>query len=277
MIINEMVKNLSKMTTTSQPISSDILMLQFTIVNAFIVGDSVSKTGEWVLVDTGLVNSDQFIIKTVKERFGSDNPPKAIVLTHGHFDHVGSVIKLANQWDVPVYAHELEMPYITGKKDYAQGDPTVDEGLVAKMSPSFPHRAIDLGYRAVKLPSDGNIPGLPGWKWIHTPGHTEGHISLFREIDRLLIAGDAFTTTKQESLSSVLTQKEEVKGPPAYLTTDWRAAENSVKKLKGLEPSIVLPSHGLPMKGEDLTKHLDMLARHFEEIAVPEQGLFVNK
>jgi len=81
------------------------------------------------------------------------------------------------------------------------GDPTVDEGMVAKMSSTFPHHtSIDIGFRAVALTSDGSIPGMDGWRWIHTPGHTEGHISLFRESDRILIAGDAFTTTKQESL-----------------------------------------------------------------------------
>ena len=40
---------------------------------------------------------------------------------------------------------------------------------------------------------------MPGWRWVHTPGHTAGHVSLFRDADRTLIAGDAFVTTKQES------------------------------------------------------------------------------
>ena len=45
-------------------------------------------------------------------------------------------------------------------------------------------------------PSDGSIPNMPGWQWIHTPGHSPGHISLFREKDRSLIAGDAFVAVK---------------------------------------------------------------------------------
>jgi glyoxylase-like metal-dependent hydrolase (beta-lactamase superfamily II) len=40
------------------------------------------------------------------------------VLTHGHFDHVGSVIELADYWNVPVYAHKLELPYLVGQMDY---------------------------------------------------------------------------------------------------------------------------------------------------------------
>lgn len=272
-MINDLLKGLSKLTSTSQEVTTDILLLQFAIVNVCTVGEA----GEWVLIDTGLENSADFILKCVDERFGEGTRPKAIILTHGHFDHVGSANKLAEQWDVPVYAHELEMPYITGKKDYPQGDPTVDEGLVAKMSPSFPHESINIGYRAVALPSDGSIPGMPGWKWVHTPGHTEGHVSLFRESDKILIVGDAFTTTKQESFTSVLTQHEQVKGPPAYLTTDWNAAKKSVEHIKELKPELAIPSHGLPIKGKELARHLDMLTHHFDEIAIPDHGRFVEK
>ena len=272
-MINDLLKGLSKLTTKSLEVTPDILLLQFTIVSACIVGEA----REWVLVDTGLENSYNYILKSVDERFGEDSRPKAIILTHGHFDHVGSIIKLADQWDVPVYSHELELPYITGKKDYPEGDPSVDEGLVAKMSASFPHKSINLGYRAVALPSDGSLPGMSGWKWVHTPGHTEGHVSLFRESDKTLIVGDAFTTTKQESFTSVLTQHEQVKGPPAYLTTDWDAAKKSVQVIKELKPKLAIPSHGLPMKDAELSKHLDMLTRDFNEIAVPDHGHFVDK
>lgn len=273
---NILVEGLSALTTSSEEVLSDIMVLEFRVVNAFLVGNPKIENPKWVLVDTGLENSGDYILEISKERFGEDSKPEAIILTHGHFDHVGSVIKLSKYWNVPVYIHHLELPYITGKKDYPIGDPTVGGGMVAAMSKTFPHTSIDLGSYAKELPSDGVIPGMPGWKWIHTPGHTEGHISLYRESDGVLIPADAFTTVKQESLLSVLTQEEEISGPPAYLTTDWKAAEASVKLLKELNPNLVLPSHGKPMEGEELTRHLDMLAKHFEEIAVPEQGKFVH-
>ncbi|EQB89412.1 glyoxylase-like metal-dependent hydrolase (beta-lactamase superfamily II) [Clostridium punense] len=273
---NILVEGLSAVTTSSEEVLSDIMVLEFRVVNAFLVGNPKIENPKWVLVDTGLENSGDYILEISKERFGEDSKPEAIILTHGHFDHVGSVIKLSKYWNVPVYIHHLELPYITGKKDYPIGDPTVGGGMVAAMSKTFPHTSIDLGSYAKELPSDGVIPGMPGWKWIHTPGHTEGHISLYRESDGVLIPADAFTTVKQESLLSVLTQEEEISGPPAYLTTDWKAAEASVKLLKELNPNLVLPSHGKPMEGEELRRHLDMLAKHFEEIAVPEQGKFVH-
>lgn len=268
---NKIVEGLSAMDTSSQEILPDILLMNFTIVNACLIGSA----DRYVLVDTGLENSADFILQCVKKKFGKNSRPEAIILTHGHFDHVGSVIKLSGLWDVPVYIHQLEIPYVTGKKDYPLGDPTVDEGMVAKMSPTFSHTSIDISFRAVALPNDGSVPGMPGWKWIHTPGHTEGHISLFREKDGVLIAADAFSTTKQESLLSVVTHSEQISGPPKYLTTDWKAAKNSVRILRDLKPSLAIASHGEPMEGEELTRHLEMLVNHFDEIAKPKQGRFV--
>ncbi len=272
-MIKELLNGVSKITSSTQDLRPDILLLRFTIVNACIVGSGAG----WILVDTGLESSGDFIIEAAEKRFGRGSTPRAIILTHGHFDHVGSVQNLAKYWNVPVYAHELEIPYITGKKDYPEGDSSVDEGLVAKMSPRFPNRSINLGHYAVTLPQDGSVPGMPGWKWIHTPGHTEGHVSFFREREKTLIVGDAFTTTKQESLTSVMTQNEQVKGPPAYLTTDWKAAERSVSVLRDLKPSLAIPSHGSPLEGEELSMHLDVLSRFFESRAVPDHGRFVDE
>jgi glyoxylase-like metal-dependent hydrolase (beta-lactamase superfamily II) len=261
---NKMVEALSAIATSSQEVLPDLLLMNFTIVNACLVGTAKN----YVLVDTGLENSADYILQCIENRFGSGSKPQAIILTHGHFDHVGSVIKLSELWKIPVYIHKLEMPYITGKKDYPVGDPTVDDGLVAKLSPTFPHTSIDITAYAAALPEDGNVPEMPEWKWIHTPGHTEGHISLFREKDRVLLAADAFSTTKQESLMSVLTHSKQISGPPKYLTTDWKTAEESIKHLRDLKPSLAIASHGEPMKGEELTRHLDMLVDNFNEIAL---------
>lgn len=270
---NRWVEWLSAITTSAQGVTEEILLLQFTIVNACLVG---SPGGPFALVDTGLENSADFILQAVDQRYGQGARPEAIILTHGHFDHVGSAIQLAARWDVPVYIHPFEIPYITGKKDYPVADPTVGGGLVAAISPTFPHTCIDLGHRATPLPADGTVPGMPGWQWLHTPGHSEGHISLFRERDRVLLAGDAFSTVKQESLLSVVTQREQISGPPKYLTLDWAAAEESVIRLRNLHPQLVIPSHGQPMEGDELSQHLTLLVQHFDDIAVPEQGRFVD-
>ena len=53
------------------------------------------------------------------------------------------------------------------------------------MSPLFPDEPIDLGNNVKALPTDGTVPHMPEFRWIHTPGHTPGHISLFREKNEL--------------------------------------------------------------------------------------------
>ncbi len=273
---NKIIEVLSEMTESSLQVTPDILVLQFRVVNACIVSNLGPNSDKWVLVDTGLENSAEFIIKCAQEKFGKDSKPEAIILTHGHFDHVGSVKKLSEYWDVPVYIHKLELPYVTGKKDYPLADPQVDEGLVAKMSPTFPHTSIDLGKRAIELPPDGSIPPMPGWVYIHTPGHCEGHISLFKKEGNIIIVADAFSTLKQESIISVITQKEDISGPPKYLTTDWNVAKQSIEKIVKLNPNLAIPGHGKPMEGESLKKHLEYLIDNFNEIAKPKEGRFVD-
>lgn len=244
------------------------------IVNIHLVGDP--KTKDFVLVDAGMPESAEEIISAIENRFGTNSKPKAIILTHGHFDHVGAVIELVNLWEIPVYAHELELPYLTGKMSYPEPDPTVEGGMVAKMSPMFPNEPIDLGTNIKPFPADGTVPHIAGFKWIHTPGHSPGHVSLFREQDRALIVGDAFVTVKQEYLYKVLTQEQEISGPPRYLTTDWKAAKESVQTLASLKPTAAVTGHGLPMTGEMLTENLQKLAKNFDEIAKPDYGKYVN-
>ncbi|MFS0864791.1 MBL fold metallo-hydrolase [Fredinandcohnia sp. 179-A 10B2 NHS] len=244
------------------------------VVNFMLVGEPNSD--DFVVIDAAMPESADEIISVTEERFGANSRPKAIILTHGHFDHVGAIIELINHWKVPVFAHELEMPFLTGQQSYPEPDPTVEGGLVAKMSPIFPNEPINLGSHVEKLPADGTVPHLPEFKWIHTPGHSPGHISLFRERDRALIVGDAFVTVKQESLYKVFTQEQEISGPPRYLTTDWKAAKKSVETLANLNPAVAVTGHGLPMTGETLTYNLKKLVSEFDKIAVPDYGKYVD-
>jgi glyoxylase-like metal-dependent hydrolase (beta-lactamase superfamily II) len=257
--------------------AAGVAYMQTLIVNLFMISAPHGADNSWVLVDTGIGGYANQIKQAAAARFGKDVRPSAIILTHGHFDHVGTVVELANDWNVPVYAHELEMPYLTGRSDYPPPDPTVGGGLMARLSFLYPKHSINLGGRVRVLPSDASVPGANGWRWIHTPGHTPGHISLFREADRTLIAGDAFVTTKQESVLSVLTQKQEVHGPPMYFTPDWQQARRSVEKLAALRPIVAATGHGVPMRGERMLRELEDLARDFDELAIPAHGRYVTQ
>jgi glyoxylase-like metal-dependent hydrolase (beta-lactamase superfamily II) len=256
---------------TGDQIAPGVFVLTTKIVNVFFIKEDPRT---YYLVDTGMPKSEDMICEWAEKWF--DHPPKAILLTHGHFDHVGAVNVLAEKWGVPVYAHHAEIPYLNGQKDYPKPDPSVNGGLVTKLSPMFPNHGIDLGNHVKSLPEDGTVPGLTGWKWIHTPGHTPGHVSFFRESDRVLVAGDAFITVEQESLYKVLTQKQELNGPPKYFTTDWQQAKNSVQALAALHPSVAATGHGVPMTGSKLTEELNKLAENFDELAKPSHGKYVD-
>lgn len=180
------------------------------------------------------------------------------------------------QWQIPVYAHHLELPFLTGEKSYPRPDSSVEGGIIAKISPILPNEPIDLGSAIKPLPEDNSVPYLPDWKWIHTPGHSPGHVSLYRSMDGVLISGDAVITVKQDSFYNVLTQKKEINGPPKYLTTDWLSAWESVKKLNSLKPKMVIPGHGTFIEGEELTNGLQVLVNKFDELAIPDYGQYVD-
>jgi glyoxylase-like metal-dependent hydrolase (beta-lactamase superfamily II) len=252
-------------------IAPGLVGLRILLVNLFAI--SIPNDG-WILVDAGLPLSAEYTRHWCEQRFHGSSP-RAILLTHGHFDHVGGLKSLAEAWDVPVYAHEAELPYITGKEKYPPPDPKVGGGLMSLLAPLYPRGPEDIGSRAQALPADGSVPELPAWKWIHTAGHTDGHVSYFREGDRTLIAGDAFCTTDQQSAIAIAEQRPELHGPPAYYTSDWDAAKRSVEKLAALHPITIVPGHGLPMSGADVPPKLEQLARRFDEVARPKQDRYV--
>ncbi len=253
-------------------VTADVAYRRLGIVNVVFFG--VPGTRDWVLIDAGIHGSAPLIVSAAEERFQS--PPKCIVLTHGHFDHVGALRALVEQWDVPVYAHLFEHPYLNGNASYPPPDPSVGGGLMARLSPLYPRGAYDFSKWLHPLPIGYTVPEMAGWTWIPTPGHTPGHVSLWRASDRCIIAGDAFITTKQESAYAVATQHLELHGPPMYFTQDWEAARSSVVRLASLEPDLAVTGHGRPMQGDALRASLHELAKNFDIVAVPDRGKYVD-
>lgn len=256
-------------------VAEDVVGLTTLMVNVFFVG-APGEGSDWVLVDSGIPPYGQRILESARRRFGS-TPPRAIVLTHGHFDHVGTIHTLLQDWpNVPVFAHEQELPFLTGQAAYPPADPSVGGGLMARTSWLLPRRPIDISSRVWPLPPRGVIPALPEWRWVHTPGHTPGHVSLYRERDGVLLAGDAFVTQKQESILGVLTRATEIHGPPWYFTPDWNHAEQSVQTLADLQPQIAATGHGLPIRGAQLSAALERLSSDFRRVGMPADGRYVR-
>ena len=257
-------------------IAPDIAYKRLVMVNVAYIGGPESGDGGWVLVDAGIAGSAGAIEKGAESRFGKRSRPGAIIMTHGHFDHVGALETLAERWDVPIYAHTRELPYLDGRESYPPADPSVGGGMMAALSGLYPRGPIDVSEHVQPLPPDGTVPFLPEWRWIHTPGHAPGHISLWRERDRSMVVGDAFITTNQESAYAVATQEPELHGPPRYFTPDWSSARESVRRLAALSPELVITGHGHAMRGATMRNALELLARDFDRIAVPKHGRYVH-
>lgn len=256
-------------------VAPDVAAMRHIMVNVYFIGEPGSS--EWTLVDAGLSGAAEPILRAAAKRFGRDSRPKNILLTHGHFDHIGGLRTLARHWGVDILAHSLELPYLTGRSSYPPPDPTVGGGAMAWSSFLYPKAPTDLTQFVKPLPPDGSVPGLPEWRCLHTPGHSPGHVSFFRERDRTLIAGDAFVTTRQESALSVMRQTPELNGPPAYFTPDWNAARVSVQHLASLNPEAVGTGHGIPLRGERMRQELHQLANGFDAVARPTRGRYIHR
>jgi len=248
-------------------ISTGVYCLPVSIANVYFVG---KRADPWVLVDTAIPGRAAEIRRAAEWLYGA--PPQAIVLTHGHMDHSGSALQLAQTWDLPIYAHRLEIPFLRGQS-YPPGDPSVG-GFLAMLSRFVSPKPLDFGDRVHPLPVNRAIPGIKDWMWYHTPGHSPGHVSLFRPADGTLIAGDAVTTMNCDSLVSVARRFPQVCPPPAPFTCDWTQARESVALLAELRPLTIAAGHGRPMSGGQAVMQLAELATDFP---IPARGRYVAR
>jgi len=250
-------------------IAPDVSWLPVSFVNVYFIGHA---GGPWVLIDAGLPGRAAQILAAAKTCFGAGNGPEAIVLTHGHFDHAGSALQLAEKWDVPIYAHPLELPYLTGRSAYPPPDPTIG-GAIAFLSRFMPSGAYNFGARVRPLESKA-VPGLPDWEWLATPGHSPGHISLFRSADRVLLAGDAFASMDMDSWTGLVTGKRTLARAGAPFNSDWAATKSSVQKLAELQPEVVACGHGTPFSSGPVAARLARFAARFRP---PRHGRYVAR
>ena len=259
-------------------VAPGIACVPITFVNAYLLGE---PGGPWAVVDTGIPGFAWKIIEAANERFGRDSRPVAIFLTHGHFDHSGNARRLSDHWNVPVYAHPLEAPYLSGRSGYPPPDPTVG-GAIAMLSRVMPHNGYNLEDRLRTFAKSGTpssdgaetgpLPGLDGWRWVFTPGHAPGHVSFFREADRALVAGDAVATLDMDSYLELAVKQQEVSTAGAPFICDWGQYAASLETLTELEPTVLACGHGIPMTGEDVAGDLERFSRHFSP---PPHGRYV--
>ena len=102
--------------------------------------------------------------------------PVAILLTHGHFDHVLGLQMAVEQWDVPVYMNSA---------DRAVFESSV--GICRELG--LPYQPYD-GPREELSEGELALPGGLTFEVIHTPGHTQGGVCFYKKDEGLLFCGD---------------------------------------------------------------------------------------
>ena len=197
-----------------------------------------------------------------------------IFISHGHMDHIGGYTNKEGKLAFPkarCVMSQTEWDFWTNEENLT----TLREDSFKQAQINNVHKNFLPSIDCIDITEQGTEI-MPGFKAFKSPGHTPGHVSLFRENDRALIAGDAFVTVKQDSLFKVLMQQKEITGPPVYYTTDWNTSWQSVKKLEALKPSVAITGHGLPMSGDELQTNLSKLANEFKKLAIPSFGRYIH-
>lgn len=187
---------------------------------------------EGVLIDAGIRSSYKKISNHIREI-----PVHLHVLTHAHADHQGCSNRLCHDFGLPLYCHSKEVSRTeTGlvTKDYPSG-----KSIIAKFQQKY---WAGQGHKVDKTIKENDMVG--NFRVIETPGHSAGHISLFRERDGVLIIGDVATNM------NLLTTAKGLHLPPDIFTTDKSENIASLNKLSALNPQIICFGHGPVLKNE---------------------------
>lgn len=146
-------------------------------IHVWIVADDDGIT----LVDAGMPMMAKGIIKFMKQL--DVGPLQRILLTHGHVDHVGAVKAILAEKEVPVFAHQIEIPYLEGEQLYPKRKKPVQ---------SLPKQLT----QPLLEDEFGNLKSVGGLTPFLTPGHSPGHVVYYHEKDQVLLAGDLFNSKR---------------------------------------------------------------------------------
>lgn len=182
-------------------------------INVYLVGD--------VLVDAATPAARKRILRQLAGR-----DVRAHVVTHAHPDHFGSSHAVCEALAIPLWAGADDAD------DVEQATPRLPDGPLGRLlTKSRPPPAHPVARRLREGDEIGH-----GFVVLDTPGHTRGHVALWREVDRTLIAGDAFFNVRRPS------------APPRLLTVDPARNRSSMRRLAELRPALTLFGHGAPLR-----------------------------
>lgn len=193
-------------------------------INAFLVEADAALT----LVDAGIRPMAGAILRAIG-RLGL--PLAQVVLTHGHFDHIGGLPAVLRRWPVPVLAHPEEIPFLLGKYRYPALLRLPIQQTSTFRQPATPAKPL-VDPRFLRALDPTEAPA--GLQPRHCPGHTPGHTAYWAPDEGLLLAGDLFSAYVPGRLGR----------PTPSLTVDMAQAVRSGALVTELQPARMALCHG---------------------------------
>jgi hydroxyacylglutathione hydrolase len=190
-------------------------------INEYLVAD--------VLVDAGARFNRRQILRDLRGRTLA-----AHVVTHAHPDHQGASRAVCERFGVPLWVGERDADAIEDPALMRERQPDALINRLFWKSFAGPAQAVARGLR------EGDE--VAGFAVLDVPGHSRGHIALWREGDRTLILGDVLNS------QDPLTGRRGLRLPKPYFTPDPAENRRSAKRLGELEPRLVLFGHGPPVR-----------------------------
>ncbi|MEE8424573.1 MAG: MBL fold metallo-hydrolase [Elusimicrobiota bacterium] len=199
--------------------------------NVYLIEGSADLT----LIDSGASRAAPRLLAEIKANGFSPKDIGRIVLTHAHADHVGGVEAFRELQAVKVYAHPKEIPVLCGEKRVPMFQGFKGFFLNFSYERSMPWGPLDF---VQPIEPGTPIRAIPQWQILHTPGHTEGSISLFHPVRQILICGDVlFSRDKTLHL------------PDASYLRDEGPLQKSLKGLSKLDCDVLCCGHGPVIRG----------------------------
>lgn len=167
------------------PITADIWMLRFAVVNAYLL----RVDSGFAVIDTATLGSDADVLAALTELGGDRAALRQIVLTHCHKDHAGAAAALATETGATVLAGASDAPVVDGTSDEPVATITVEERPFFDKIPTIPPAP---PVRVDRVLRDGeNLEWVkPAAMVVEVPGHTPGSIAIYLPGERVLFAGD---------------------------------------------------------------------------------------
>jgi hydroxyacylglutathione hydrolase len=202
-----------------------IHQLKGRMVNCYLVVND----NDLMLIDTGLPGNSSKITKYIENNLKlNPRDVKTIVITHNHFDHVGSLSKIKEITGAKVAIHPADADYIQGKEKHLGGTfmNTMIKLLkvIYRIKPVNPEILLD----------DGDMIGR--YQVIHTPGHSPGSICLYNSENKSIFVGDNLQYTRKK-----------LQSPGQRLILEPEKYEASMKKLLSFDIEVILTGHTAPV------------------------------